>query len=65
MKTIEMCPYCEHEVELDAELSVQVCPDCGHHIVACSVCFCDRLDGYCSHCCLDHHARILNGEIEE
>lgn len=65
MKTAECCPYCGTEVELEAELSVQTCPECGKRIVACSMCPCDRLDGYCSHCCLDYTCRVENGEIKE
>lgn len=36
--TEEMCPYCDSEVELKAELSVQKCPSCGKYIVCCSMC---------------------------
>ena len=37
-KTYEVCPHCDHEVELDAELKVQTCPVCGKRIVTCSMC---------------------------
>lgn len=36
--TYELCPHCEEEVELKAELSVQKCLSCGKHIVCCSMC---------------------------
>lgn len=34
----ELCPYCEQEVELEAEFHVQVCPNCGEYIMPCSQC---------------------------
>ena len=34
----EVCPYCEEEVAVKAELSVQTCPNCGKRIVVCSMC---------------------------
>ena len=64
----EVCPYCEEEVELNAELMVQTCPNCGKRIVACSMCrACDNEEGvsYCSHCCLEYQAKCENGEIHD
>ena len=64
----EVCPHCEEEVELVAELMVQTCPHCGKRIVTCSMCrACDANDGknYCSNCCLDHLARVENEEMEQ
>lgn len=59
----ESCPYCGEEVELDAELKVQVCPSCGKHIVTCSMCLNDVWGAKCTrHCCLEIVARTLNGE---
>ena len=58
-KTYEWCPHCDTEVELDATLGVQICPNCGMHIVVCSMCrACDANDGknYCSNCCLCYEA---------
>ena len=67
-KTYEWCPYCDTEVELDAELKVQTCPNCGKRIVTCSMCrACDANDGkhYCSNCCLAYQEDIENKEMEE
>lgn len=61
----EVCPHCEEEVMLDAELKVQTCPNCGMRIVTCSMCrACDANDGknYCSNCCLDYQANAENEE---
>jgi predicted RNA-binding Zn-ribbon protein involved in translation (DUF1610 family) len=44
--TYELCPECEKEVQLKAALSIQVCPNCGKHIIACSMCE----DMNCSSC---------------
>ena len=67
-KCWEVCPHCNEEVELDAELKVQTCPNCGKRIVTCSMCrACDNEDGipYCVHCCLDYQAKAENGEIRD
>lgn len=56
-KIEEYCPYCENEVMLDNELKVQVCPECGHAIVPCSIC---SLDSCCSPCPLDVLCRQRN-----
>ena len=66
--TWEVCPHCEEEVMLDAELKVQTCPKCGKRIVTCSMCLaCDAPDDsnkYCSSCCLCYqaHQENLNAE---
>lgn len=63
--TYEVCPYCEKEVMLKAELMVQTCPNCGRRIVTCSMCLaCDANDGrkYCLNCCLEYQAHIENKE---
>lgn len=44
--TYELCPECEMQVQLKAALSIQVCPNCGKHIIACSMCE----DMNCSSC---------------
>ena len=63
--TYEVCPHCEEEVRLDAELKVQTCPNCGKRIVTCSMCrACDTPENYCTHCCLDYQARVENAENE-
>lgn len=64
--TFEVCPFCEEEVELNAELMVQTCPHCGKRIVACSMCRAseDTEHNYCTHCCLDYQARVENQEAE-
>ena len=65
-KTYEFCPHCDTEVELDADLKVQRCPNCGKHIVTCSMCHaynCDigiDTDGFCTHCCLVLRADLLD-----
>lgn len=62
-KTYEVCPHCEQEVKLDAELKVQTCPNCGRSIVTCSMCLaCDTDKPYCVHCCLQYQAMIENKE---
>lgn len=58
----EYCPYCEDEVKLNNEFKVQVCPNCGHAIVPCSIC---PLDNCCSNCPLDVLCRQKNDEIDE
>ena len=64
-KTYEVCPHCGCEVELDAELKVQTCPECGKRIVTCSMCrACDSADNYCVFCCLDYQAYHENEEME-
>ena len=63
--TYEVCPHCEAEVELNAELAVQTCPNCGKRIVTCSMCrACDANDGksYCANCCLCYQAEAENLE---
>ena len=30
--TYEVCPYCDEEVQLDADLKVQTCPHCGKRL---------------------------------
>lgn len=63
-KTYELCPYCEQEVELEAELKVQTCPNCGKRIVACSMCLaCYADEPYCAHCCLDYQSNVENKEL--
>lgn len=42
----EWCPQCEYEVELKAELSDQICPNCNKPLRACSMCI-----TYCCHRC--------------
>lgn len=65
-KCYEVCPYCGEEVELDAELKVQTCPNCGKRIVTCSMCrACDTDQPYCVHCCLEYQAKAENGEIHD
>ena len=62
-KTYEVCPHCAEEVELNAELMVQTCPNCGKRIVTCSMCrACDTEDNYCTHCCLCYQADKENEE---
>lgn len=67
--TYEVCPRCEQEVELQAELKVQTCPNCGKRIVTCSMCLAcnDRLYGgnYCNNCCLCYQAEQENTNEEK
>lgn len=35
---IEGCPWCDTEVEIEAELKEQDCPNCGRSIMPCSYC---------------------------
>ena len=64
-KTYEVCPHCNEEVALDAELKVQTCPNCGKRIVTCSMCrACDTEDNYCNLCCLNYQAKVENEDKE-
>ena len=46
--TFEICPYCDNEVEIPADLSkLHPCPICGIKIAACSIC--DKLP-HCKGC---------------
>lgn len=58
----EYCSYCNNEVKLDNEFKVQICPNCGHAIVPCSIC---PLESCCSTCPLDVLCRKKNNEIED
>lgn len=61
----ELCPECEEEVMLDAELKVQTCPNCGKRIVPCAMCTaCGEKENYCSKCVLVRQARMENIEDE-
>ena len=61
----EVCPHCDTEVMLDAELKVQTCPNCGKRIVTCSMCrACDTEENYCTRCCLSYQAMVENFEME-
>lgn len=61
--TYEMCPHCECEVELENELKVQKCPNCGKYIVACSMCLNGSVGAKCTKdCCLEVLASINNNE---
>lgn len=44
----EMCPYCEHEVELGAIFAPQKCPVCGKWICPCNMCDHEVCD--CNNC---------------
>ncbi len=64
--TSEYCPHCDTVVELDAELKVQTCPNCGKRIVACSMCLaCDSDKNYCTNCCLCYQAEQENLNMEK
>lgn len=62
--TYEVCPHCGEEVKLDAELKVQVCPNCKRHIVACSMCVAsaDSVENCCVACPLGYLADKMNEE---
>ena len=65
-KTQEYCPHCDTIVELDAELKVQTCPNCGKRIVTCSVCRavdCENI-APCKFCPLCYQAAKENEELE-
>lgn len=67
-KVWERCPHCEEEVEMDAVLGVQTCPNCGKRIVTCSMCYaCYEADGgrFCRNCCLEYQADKENAERED
>ena len=63
--TYEVCPHCNHEVELKAELMVQTCPHCGKRIVTCSMCRAsdpenEESEMCCHSCCLEFLANMEN-----
>lgn len=61
-KSYEYCPHCETEVELSNEFKVQICPNCGKHIVPCNLCPL-LAEGNCQGLCpLEKMAKILNNE---
>lgn len=48
-KVIELCPFCEEEVELKPIMfKTQKCPNCGKPIRACSLCNCESCN--CAEC---------------
>lgn len=55
----EYCPHCDMEVKLPFELKVHICPNCGKHIVACSIC---ETMSCASKCPLETLCRKLNGD---
>lgn len=61
----EVCPYCDEEVEISAELKISRCPNCGKWIVHCSMCFNPELNYSCKDCCLEVLAHKLNEEENE
>lgn len=64
-KAYEVCPYCDEEIEIDAELKISRCPHCGKWIVHCSVCKNPELNYSCNDCCLEVLAHSLNAEEAE
>lgn len=50
----ELCGFCNEEVALDAELTLQECPNCGMPIIPCSLCNFDKCD--CENCSLRKHS---------
>lgn len=64
-KTYECCPHCGKEVELDAELKVQKCPECGKYIVTCSMCLNPQESLCYGTCCLEILAHKMNDEVFE
>lgn len=59
----EYCPHCEEEVILSNDFKVQVCPNCGMHIVPCSICDLLAIGRCRGHCKLEEEAKKLNGEL--
>lgn len=64
-KAYEVCPYCDEEIEIDAELKISRCPHCGKWIVHCSMCRNHELNYSCNDCCLEVLAHSLNAEEAE
>ena len=58
--TWEMCPHCEHEVELSTMMKYQPCPHCGIMIALCSFCNTDYVK--CSECPLDKCKQSFKAE---
>lgn len=46
-----MCPWCDHEVMLQAIYKIQQCPNCKRPIIPCSLCDMDKVD--CTKCELE------------
>ena len=45
----ELCPKCEHEVEIEGKFEVQICSSCGKPLLPCSLC----IHMPCSNCPLE------------
>lgn len=58
----ELCPHCCCEVELINEFKVQICPNCGKYIVACSLCPLLEENKCQVNCPLEMQERKLNNE---
>jgi predicted RNA-binding Zn-ribbon protein involved in translation (DUF1610 family) len=43
-KSIEACPYCDIEVELEDKMEKQPCPNCNRNILPCTFCFDTHID---------------------
>ena len=55
--TYEVCPICDKEVRLEAEMKIQECPECGAQILPCSLCDPDTCD--CKNCDLENRLMEL------
>jgi hypothetical protein len=68
-KSIEVCPFCEEEVELGH--SVENCPNCGKAIACCSMCDVISNDSVCvtslSSCggCVNASNFVLNSLVDK
>ena len=63
-ETHEVCPHCEKEAVLQAELKVQTCPNCATRIVTRSMCraVSNLKENYCTNFCLAYQADAENKE---
>ena len=52
--TTELCPYCNTEVNIPAEMHYHKCPNCLEYILPCSLCDWDNIN--CNDC------KISNGK---
>lgn len=64
-RVCEYCPHCDCEVNLENELKVQSCPNCGKKLVPCNICPL-LADGKCPNLCpLSELARRMNNQFGE
>lgn len=59
----EWCSFCMNEVQLKAKSELQVCPKCGHLIIPCCLCDCNKVD--CNKCDINKASIKINKILDE